>query len=269
MLNNIKKKVLVLLLLLAFSLLLVNIYGLFKDIRPQVFHNKHLRFANDQPAPFEQTISALKKQANETDIHYAKRVTVVISEGIAHIHWERFEPEKFNQLVPIWENYFLYFMGKLSNIPEFEKYHFANYQRSLKRGIGVCGDASMTLSQVLSQHNINNKILSLPGHVIVSAEFLDGSEAMLDADFGVSAQIKKSQYADNADHLAKLYLDAGYTKGDEIFAQKLFRSPYIEWDGVKHFITKKYYFEKVSYWLKWPLPLFLIAFSLYFILRKI
>lgn len=37
--------------------------------------------------------------------------------------------------------------------------------------------------------------------------------------------------------------------------------PYERWDGVTHFMTKKYYFEKVAYMLKWPLPLCLVAFG--------
>jgi hypothetical protein len=69
--------------------------------------------------------------------------------------------EQFNQLIPIWENYFIYFMGVFSGIPEYERYHFANYQRSLERGIGLCGDASMVISQLLDKQNISNKILTL------------------------------------------------------------------------------------------------------------
>lgn len=268
MANFIKFNLIILSFILGTIFISINIYGEFQKIRPTVFFNDELRFNNDQPLNYPKTISQLDKLNNETDLQFSQRVTKVIASSLAHIHWERFEPEKFNQLVPIWENYFLYFMGKFSGIPDYEKYHFADYKRSLERGIGICGDASMIMSQVLDNNNIDNKIITLPGHVIVSAEFSDGREVMLDADFGVYAEIKKSQYADNADQIAKLYLDAGYTKGDERFAQKLFRSPYTEWDGVKHFITKKYYFEKVSYWLKWPLPLILIFLPLYFILRK-
>ena len=54
-------------------------------------------------------------QPKETE--FSTRVTKVIAKGIAHIHWDKYQPEKFNQIVPIWENYFLYFMGRFSGIP--------------------------------------------------------------------------------------------------------------------------------------------------------
>ena len=138
------------------SLLLLNVYGLFQDIRPASITNENLRFFNDQPLAFEETMQALKRRKNESDSEFSTRVTKVIAKGLAHIHWEKYQPEKFNQLVPIWENYFLYFMGKFSGFPEFRKYHFANYQRSLERGIGICGDAAMVLSQILNKQGINN-----------------------------------------------------------------------------------------------------------------
>jgi hypothetical protein len=103
----------------------INIYGEFQKIRPTVFFNDELRFSNDQPLNYIETLSQLIKKNNETELQFSQRVTKVIASGLAHIHWERFESEKFNQLIPIWENYFLFFMGKFSGIPEFEKYHFA------------------------------------------------------------------------------------------------------------------------------------------------
>ena len=48
-------------------------------------------------------------------------------------------------------------------------------------GVGVFGDASMVLSQVLSKYDIDNKILTFPRHVIAKANFPDGTEHVLDA----------------------------------------------------------------------------------------
>jgi hypothetical protein len=158
-------------------------------------------------------------------------------------------------------------MGKFSGIPEFERYHYANYERSLKRGIGLCGDASMTLSQLLGKENIDNKILTFPGHVVVYASFNDGSEYILDPDFGVVVPFLRSELLSNNIEIAELYRDAGYTQGDVQFFTKMYTKSFKEWDGVQHFITKKYYFEKVSYWLKWPLPIVILLVSLMFLLR--
>ena len=253
-------------LLTGCLLLAINIYGLFQDIRPSNISNENLRFVNDQPTPYEETIAQLTRKQGESDIAFANRATEAIAKGLAHIHWEKYKPEKFNQRVPIWENYFLYFMGKFTNIPEYQKYHFADYQRSLKRGIGICGDASMVLSQVLTKHNINNQILTYPGHVVVSANFDAQSSVILDADFGVSVPFNKDETKQHSSTIANLYTEKGYAEYDRVFFEKMYQSNYQAWDGVKHFITKKYYFEKISYWLKWPLPIFMIG--MFFLFRK-
>lgn len=253
-------------LITGVALTTANIYGLFQDIRPKSFDNSHLRFINDQPLSYETAIQQLIKNEEESELAFATRATEVISQGLAHIHWEKYQAEKFNQLVPIWENYFLYFMGKLTNIPEYKRYHFANYKRSLKRGIGVCGDASMILSQVLNKHDIDNKILTYPGHVVVSANLSEQKSVILDADFGVTVPYDKDNTKQNYQTIAELYVNKGYTSSDQLFFEKMYQSAYQAWNGVEHFITKKYYFEKISYYLKWPLPIAMILFSLF--LRK-
>ncbi len=255
-------------IIIGISLLSINVYGEFQNIRPTVFFNDELRFHNDQPETFNETLSQLQKTKNETDLQFAQRITQVVASGLAHIHWERYEPEKFNQLVPIWENYFLYLMGKFSNIPEYEKYHFANYKRSLKRGIGICGDASMILSQVLDENQIDNKIITFPGHVIVSAQFGHNKEQLLDADFGVSLPFSPDEIKQSPNLVNSYYLDAGYFDYDIKSFNRIYNNDYKRWDGVKHFITNKYYFEKVSYYLKWPLPILLIVLSLISFYRR-
>jgi hypothetical protein len=252
---------------LGFLLTSVNIYGEFKDIRPAVFFNEELRFTDDQPVILEQTLSQLVRSKNESDLQFSQRITPVIAAGLAHIHWERYAPEKFNQLIPIWENYFLYFMGKFSNIPEFEKYHFADYERSLERGIGICGDASMILSQVLSDNNIENDIVTFPGHVIVSAVFNNKKEQLFDADFGVSLPFSLNEIKQSPSLVNDYYLDAGYFDYDIKAFNRIYNNNYQRWNGVKHFITNKYYFEKVSYFLKWPMPIFLLLISIFYFIK--
>lgn len=254
-------------LLAGCFLLMVNLYGLNRDIRVNDFDNQYLRFPDDQPADYDDTLIELIRKQDESEIDYASRVTKVVARGISHIEWFDFPVEQFNQLIPIWENYFIYFMGTFSGIPEYERYHFANYQRSLERGIGLCGDASMALSQLLDEQNISNKILTFPGHVVVVASFENGKQYLFDADFGVIIPYSLTEINDESSRIAQLYLDAGYTHTDFGFFQKLYKKNPRHWDGVQHFITNKYYFEIFAYWLKWPAPIFLILISV-FMLRK-
>jgi hypothetical protein len=248
-------------LLVGVLLLMVNLYGLNRDIRVDDFHNEYLLFPNDQPTDFNISYLELIRRDNEDDIEFASRITKVVEKGLAHIHWIVYPEEQFNQLIPIWENYFLYFMGKYSGIPEYERYHFADYRRSLERGIGICGDASMVISQLLDKQGISNKILTFPGHVVVAASFKNGKQYIFDADYGVIIPYALDEFASNSSEIAKLYSDAGYPRRDFLLFEKIYKENYEEWDGVEHFITNKYYFEKIAYWLKWPVPMLMILLA--------
>lgn len=239
-------------------LLSVNIYGIFKDVRPQMFFADELRFEEDITLSREETFEALERLEGETDKEYADRITKVIGSGLAHVHWERYDTQKFNQLIPIWENYFLYFMGRFSGIPEFERYHFANYERSLNRGIGICGDASMIMSQLLDKQGIPNQLLTFPGHVVLAATFDNGQELTFDPDFGVSLDYSPVDLRSSPDAIRQAYTDAGYLQSDVNLLNTIYDNEFERWNGVSHFITKKYYFEILAYWLKWPLPFILI-----------
>jgi len=248
-------------LLVGSFLLMVNLYGLNRDIRVSDFSDQYLRFPNDQPANFKDTLFELIRLKDESDIQYASRITHSVAKGVSHVEWLDFPAQQFNQLIPVWENYFLYLMGKFSSIPEYERYHYANYYKSLERGVGLCGDVSMIISQLLDKQNIDNKILTFPGHVVVTATFENGRQYILDADFGVVVPYSLAEIASNNTDIAQLYLDAGYPRSDFNFFKNMYQQNFTEWNGVQHFITKKYYFEKIAYWLKWPVPLFMILIA--------
>lgn len=241
-------------------LLSINFYGLTQDIRPKALANADLRFTNVNNLSFRDALVSSSKRTNESTREYAQRLSVVISKSLSHIKWnEEKDSRRFNQLIPIWENYFLYAMGVLTNIPEYKKYHFSNYKRSLERGIGICGDASMIMSQLLTKHGINNQIISFPGHVLVEVEHADGKEETYDPDFGLHLPLSIIEINKDTASAAKIYAAFGYPDSDVNYFTQEFLKKYQRWDGVEHFITKKYYFEKLVYFLKWPFPVILIA----------
>ncbi|MDP5130365.1 MAG: hypothetical protein NWQ54_05745, partial [Paraglaciecola sp.] len=154
------------------TLLTINLYGLTQTLAPAAITIDDLRFREkDVTMSREALLLNLPRQINETDQLYAERITTNIAATLAHIHWLDYHPSQFNQRVPLWENYILYFMGLFSGIPEFERYHFSSPEKSIERGIGICGDASILLSQLLSRQGINNKIVTFPGHVVVEADY--------------------------------------------------------------------------------------------------
>jgi hypothetical protein len=248
-------------------LLAINLYGLGKDVRPDMTNDEHLRFENDVELTYLESLGLLTRKEGENEARFTDRITYVISKSLAHIEWEQFDPQKYNQLIPIWENYFLYFMGVYSGIPEYERYHYANYKKSLYRGIGICGDASMIMSEVLNENNINNKIITFPGHVIVLAK-IDGKEKMYDPDFGVILPYSREQINVKPNLIAKFYRDKGYSDKEINNLISKYAQKYKVWDGVSHFITNKYYFEKFAYVMKWPLPILLIIISSFYLRRN-
>jgi hypothetical protein len=256
-------------LLVSLLLMGINIYGLFQSIRPNNLSGDNLRFENDEPLIFPEVLLKLDKLPRKNAESYQREMTKLVSEAVAHIHWnEELDPTKFNQLVPIWENYILFFMGKLSGIPEYQKYHFIDYKKSLKRGIGLCGDSAMIGSQLLSQQAIPNQIISLKKHVVLSSVNGNGNEITLDPDYGVVIPLSMSDILAEPALVTPYYLQAGYSQHEAIGIQSVYEGKYQRWDGVQHFVTKKYYFEYMSYILKWLIPLIGISFSIWLILKS-
>lgn len=261
----------VLLILISLILLGINLYGLFQSIRPSNLTSADLRFKDDYPINYQDALNHLERKPTIKDYDYLAHITKVISESIAHVNWnEESDPTKYNQLVPIWENYILYFMGKFSGIPEYQKYHFIDYQRSLERGIGICGDASMVASQVLNRSKIENQIVSFKTHVVIAAKTQEGTEITLDPDYGVVIPHPVDEIAADPTIVSPYYSQAGYSDREAIGVQQVYVGRFQKWIGVKHFVTNKYYFEYLSYILKWLIPslgLLIGFFILRFVLR--
>jgi hypothetical protein len=253
-----KKFLLLFLCIIALFFLALNIYGLTQSLDLGDLTAENLRFKNNDVLISKSDFNhQLFKLDSESDKSYAERATKVIALGMAHLHWEKYAPEKFHQTVPAWENYILYAMGKWSGIPEYKRYHFVSPEKSVERGIGICGDVSMLLSQKLTENNIDNKIVTVPGHVMVEANF-NGDKQLLDPDFGVVLKNGGQFYRQNPDKLEKIYNDYGFKGNGEGVVVRGISEKITYWNGAQHFITKKYYFEKVSYVAIWLLPIFFL-----------
>jgi hypothetical protein len=244
-------------------LLMTNVYGLFQDIRTENIISSELRFENDVSLSYEEFISQYDMLDGETDKAYSERLSVLVSQSLAHIDWFGYKDTKYNQLIPFWENYILFLMGKFSNIPEFKRYHFIDYKKSIQRGVGVCGDASMIMSEVLNKAGISNKIISFPGHVVVAVKHENNETVVYDPDFGVKVPLTPDEIWKNPVSVNTYYSQKGYTNSDLKKLSVIFAKKYKSFDGVKGFMKKKYYFEYISYWLIWLIPIVLLSISFY------
>lgn len=256
-------------LMLGIGILVLNLYGLTQTLRPDGLSPDVLRFKeNDLVLTEEEFRTEISRKNGENDQQYARRLTILISKGMAHVHWELYDPATFNQRIPIWDNYILFAIGLLSNNADFTRYHFTIPDKSIERGVGLCGDASMLLSELLFQENIQNQIISMPGHVMVEAQYGEQKQ-LLDPDFGVPLDNSFEYYVNNTDQLVKEYESFGYfNNGELMIRREISDGLYLFWNGAKHFVTKKYYFERLSYVMKWLIPFFLICAPLWFFAKK-
>lgn len=254
-----------LLVLTGSLLMLTNLYGLTQNLRPTGLTPEVLRFGERDLTitPIELTL-AMERLDGETELEYAKRITLALADGIAHVEWEIYDPDVFHQRVPVWENYILYLMGVITTIPEFRRYHFSDPWRSVERGIGICGDASMTLSSFLNDQGIANNIVTVPGHVMVEA-YIENTPILLDADYGIVLEHGIAYYENHPEALIREYQSyfGKINDGELMIARNLRDYGYKLWNGTSHFITKKYYFEKFAYPMKWLLPLIMIASGIF------
>lgn len=258
--------------LTGFVLLAINVYGLFQPLRMPglgIDGQEHLRFIPERTWEYQHSlkqIEQLKSVASESAL--VNQANHVVNKSLVHIEWEKVDPVAYRLRVPIWENYFLYFMGEFSGLPQFQRYHYADFERNIERGVGICGDASTILSSVLDQYKVENSIVSFQGHVIVETENKQGDRRLLDPDFGVLINHDLETLLTDPEIVRPVYLEAGYSDREVNRLVKAYGSSFRVFDDTYHFMTKRYIFENVTYFLKWIFPVLLILFSL-FIGRKL
>lgn len=245
-------------------LLSINIYGLFADIRkPNLdqISQEQLRFANNNYLSYSDSIEKLKAIEDETQSEYAQKANRLVQQSLTHIKWNKVDPDEFRQLVPVWENYLLYMVGILTDQPQIKRYHFVNYKRSLKRGIGICGDASIVLSQILDKKGINNRIVSYRGHVITEATIAGDQKILLDPDFGVEINISIEELSADPNRAYSYYVNEGYSEKEARSLVKIYDGKHTIYDDAFAFMPKRYVFEYISYILKWLIPVCLLVIS--------
>lgn len=246
-------------------LLGLNLYGLTQPLRkPGLGETDHeaLRFIPEQVWSYEQSLEAIDRlNPDHPDQDFLMEANQLVNRILVHVDWNRVDPEEYRQLIPVWENYFLHILGRFSGLPQFERYHFADYRRNIRRGIGICGDAATILSSVLDRYGVDNRIVSFEGHVLVEARTPAGEGLLLDPDFGVELDIPLAQLASALPQVRQRYLDAGYSLRQIDYLMPVYSQPYRLFEDTYHFMSRRYLFEKVSYVVKWGLPLTLITGS--------
>jgi predicted nucleic acid-binding protein len=246
-------------------LLALNLYGLTRSLRRDDLQSETvLRFPNDLQLSFAETRAQLRRMPGESNVAYGLRATTVVQRGISHIVWDSPAVEKYHLRVPVWENYLLYIASYIRP-KEFQRYHFTNPDRTIERGVGICGDAACVLSTALERERIESRILAFPGHVVVEANFgTDEPEWwILDADFGVAVRGDLKTIRRDLGRVLAAYEQAGYGAEDINDLRAIYSQPGARFASAFDFSPKRACLEETLYVLKWALPLALLALSLH------
>lgn len=105
---------------------------------------------------------------------------------------------------------------------------------------------------------IQNNIISVDGHVIVEYQARNNEWLLLDPDFGVVLEHSLAAVREKPEVVGNAYLSAGYSTGEVEDLIKIYSGRYTKFDDTYGFMAKRYIFERLTYVLKWFLPILLM-----------
>lgn len=253
-------------------LLIINTYGILKTTRiPQLQNKDVMRFKDDITLSLPELQKQLRSLENETDIEYAKRLTKVISDGIAHIDSIDSDSLDFYFRIKLWDNWIYFLISHIPFLPEEEwrHYHYMNLPRTIERGVGNCGDAALLIAYMLEKKRLMPKVVAFPKHVVTEVTFPKTNDTLfLDPDFGVWAKGSINSVTSNPEHVRKIYSEAGYPESDIYTLNNIYSEKADYYTGYKEFSPKKYYLEQILYIFKWLIPILLILISAIYLIKR-
>lgn len=164
-------------------LLAANVYGLSQPLRHPRLHETAGAFDPiDLTLDYRAALERLRRGPGEDAETYVERATLAVADGVLH-RWQQPDFDAYRIHIPIWENWVLHLLGLID--PQLRAYIFWDHHRGLERGIGECGHFASILVGFLRAAGIDARMVTLQGHVIVTAEVGDGRWHLLDPDLGV------------------------------------------------------------------------------------
>lgn len=239
-------------------LLGLNTIGLFIPLRNPELHHEPKRYKG--PTLTEPQFLALSSRQDETVENYVKRLSRLVQESTVH-YWKDEGMSKYHIRVPVYENYLLYLASYL-NPDEYRKYEFCNYRKAIDRGVALCSQRAIILSQILDQNGIDSRIVGLNGHVVVEAQVDKANDTwwVADPDYGVVINRDIAAIQKDSEVIRPDYLIRGYDVKTIDNLSRIFRTEQRIYRNVKEYRDWKVYdFEYLSYFLIWMIPIALIC----------
>jgi len=177
--------------------------------------------ANQQP-PAREVIKQLEQLTPTVgDGAFAKQVTTLIFKGIKH-SW----PINSSQLqLPFYKNWLLkiipFLLPPISNgirnkrekIKKVIRYYeYLDYKDAIFRGVGLCSQHAMAVTNFMIRHGFHSETILLNGHVVNQTSFPDGNTYLLDADYGVTMPFNLEFAKKHSQAVEQIYENAHYSK---------------------------------------------------------
>lgn len=246
------------LFLLGAGLLVLHLSGRLVPLRNPDIYTARTGFKDDITLTYEEARAQLARRPGESDEQFAVRATDVVNRGMAH-YWKDEGIDKYRLRLPPWENY-LFWIAGLIDPKGYGKWEFADSDKALERGVGLCSQQTIILVRALRQNGVPAAIVGLDGHVVAMARVGPGHDILLDPDYGVvvphsiaevqgDPEIVRPYYAakyrpKRVDHLVDVYGPQGN---------------FIDPSGDRKYTSMKRIRETVFYTAAWAFPLALMA----------
>lgn len=252
------------LLYFGFCLLVINIIGLFISLRNESIHQETaVNFADD----FILTENELYNRINKPVIdkkEYIINLNKAVYQGIAW-YWSDAGINKYNLRIPFYENYLLFIASYLYP-QEYLKYEFVDYRRAIERGIGLCSQHAIIVSEILKEKRIPSFIIGLSNHVVLRVQVNDNPEEwwVLDPTYGVVIPYDIDYIENIPGSIGPFYAQMGINLKRIAGLEKLYEKKgnvVSREQGARGYQLVRYFFEPAFYLLKWIIPCILITLS--------
>lgn len=171
----------------ALFLLTLNALGATQSLRasgidPDEWQAGMNRGPSDVKLTYADAQKMIEAASGEQSRVLAEAYLSIVTDAMGH-SWRPELVDAQNIRIPLWENYLLWFLGGVSE--RFHMYVFANPDKALQRGVGLCSDMAFVLAKLLTAKGIEAKLVGLDGHVVVTAQVDEEEWHVLDPDYGV------------------------------------------------------------------------------------
>lgn len=256
---------------LGFFLFIINIIGLFISLRNEsIYQEKNTFFTNDIILTEKEFYDRINKAVIDKK-EYITNLNEAVNQGIAK-YWHNAGINKYNLRIPFYENYLL-FIASYLNPEEYLKYEFVDYRKAIERGIGLCSQQAIIVSEILREQSIPSFIVGLSGHVVLRAQVDKSHDEwwVLDPDYGVVIPYDIDIIENNTKLIRPFYAQAGYkqkkiNKLENIYEKE--GNAVMSEQGAKGYQIKRCSNEPRFYFLKWIIPCILMTTPIFLLLIR-